>query len=120
MSRSDLYRRKLRRRRLRRIFVLSFLVGSALISVLHWQINHAGKSYPEAMKLTATDIGASISNLKESIKDKYEYTFTDRAMKEMEHAENLARLEREKKAKEEARRRKQQQEEEQRRKEKLE
>lgn len=108
LSRSDLYRRKLRKRRRRRIFAFAFLAGLSLISALHWRFNHADKPYSQAMKATAAHFGESVRQIKDSINDKYEYIFTDRA--EREEALKTAKEERERRAKDEAIRQKLEQE----------
>jgi hypothetical protein len=93
LSRSNLYRKKLRKQRFRRAFCLLVVLGSVLLSAVHWKIHHSEKSYSEAMKDTYV-----------SLKDTYEYSFTNRTAEEQEAFEVAVRLEREKKAREVAER----------------
>lgn len=91
LSRSDLYRKKLRKQRMRRAFCLLLVLATLCLSAVHWQMNHSEKSYPDAMKATY-----------DSMKDTYEYSFTNRTAEEREAAEIATRQEREKKARETA------------------
>jgi hypothetical protein len=93
LSRSNLYRKKIRKQRFRRAFCLLVVLGSALLSAVHWQLHHSEKSYSEAMEATYV-----------SLKDTYEYSFTNRTTEEQEGFEVALRLEREKKGRENAER----------------
>jgi len=90
MSRSDVYRKKLRKRRMQRAAFLFVILGTLSLSAVHWQMNHAERSYPDAMEATYT-----------TVKDAYEYHFTNRTAAEQEAAD-IARREREQKAREAA------------------
>jgi hypothetical protein len=90
-SRSNLYKKKLRKKRARRALAAGVVFVSLLMSTIHWQVNHSQKSYPDAMK-------ASYSSLKDTI----EYTFTNRSAEEQAAAELEARLKQEKEEKEAA------------------
>lgn len=93
LSRSDIYKKKLRRQRMQRAAVLFVILGSLALSVVHWKVNHAEKTYPDAMKATYIDL-----------KDVYEYTFTNRTAVEQEALEIAKRQEEERKAREAAER----------------
>jgi len=88
LSRSEIYKKKLRKRRMQRAALIFVILGSLLLSAVHWKTNHAEKSYPDAMKATYIDL-----------KDIYEYKFTNRTAEEQEAAD-LAKREREQKARE--------------------
>lgn len=51
-SRKEMYRRKLRKRRIRRLASMSVLTALAGATVLHWKRNHNDKTYPDAMMAT--------------------------------------------------------------------
>ncbi|CAJ1949596.1 unnamed protein product [Cylindrotheca closterium] len=88
LSRSEIYKKKLQKRRMQRAAVIFVILGSLMLSAIHWKTNHAGKSYPDAMKATYFDL-----------KDIYEYTLTNRTAEEQEAA-NIARMEKVRKARE--------------------
>lgn len=92
-SRRNQYRKKLRRRRRRRLVVLSFTLSCVALSCWHWKTNYAEQSYSQAM----------VASL-HSVKDKLEYTFTDRMKREEAERQELVKLNQEQRAKEEARR----------------
>lgn len=101
-SRKEIYRRKLRKRRMRRMVILSFVALCGAATVFHWQTKHPQKTYPGAMQATFSTLKENAQNLAIQIKDKYEYTFTDRLKREetQKEKELRERLEREKKAEE--------------------
>lgn len=95
LSRSDVYKKKLRKRRMQRAVAVLIILVCLLLSAVHWKMNHTEKSYPDAMKATYIDL-----------KDIYEYKFTNRTAEEQEVAD-MARMEQERKEREaEARERK--------------
>ena len=112
-SRRSIYRKKMRKRRIRRFVAFSFILACFAASCWHWKANHPDKSYPEAMQATFHSI--DFKGRAVSIKHRLEYTFTDR--KVMEESERIkleeqarrareqkARIEAKKKAQEEAER----------------
>eukprot|EP00980_Cylindrotheca_fusiformis_P031032 scaffold25736_cov117-Cylindrotheca_fusiformis.AAC.1 len=85
LSRSNLYRKKLRKQRQRRAICFLAVLIAVFLSAVHWKMNHSEKSYPDAMRATYY-----------SLRDTYEYSFTNRTAEEQAAAALAARLEREK------------------------
>ena len=91
--------------------VFAVVLSTVAVSCWHWKTNYPNKSYPQAMEATfqSLDWKATASR----VRDKLEYTFTDRLEREeaekLAHEQHISReralqREREKKAKEEAER----------------
>jgi len=111
-SRRDLYRKKIRKRRIRRFAAFSVFVLGAGATVYHWQTNHPDKTYQEAMAASlhstserivdAVDISLyTLADGMEFVKDQIEYTFTDRKAREEEQkARQHEEMEMKRKAKE--------------------
>ena len=107
-SRKDVYRKKLRKRRLRRAVAFAFLLLVSVVTCLFWQMQYPDLSYVQAMQQAWMYTNDMLSEGSEWIVHKYEYTFTDREAREKEQFQRdeearLQRIAAERKAKAEAR-----------------
>jgi hypothetical protein len=129
-SRRVIYRKRLRKRRIRRFVAFSVAMLCAGASYLHWQTNHPEKTYTEAMEETwkssskivvkKWEISSKIAvekwetsskiavekweSTSKYIKDQLEYTITDRKTREEEtrlETERKTKLEKEMRGKKE-------------------
>jgi septal ring factor EnvC (AmiA/AmiB activator) len=122
-TRKEQYRRRVRKRRIRRMVMLSFVALCGVATYFHWQINHPQRTYPEAMKATLNDIQTyDWQGAVAHVKDPFEYTFTDRRKREetQKEREKRERMGREAKARQEEERKAREREERQRQEELLE
>ena len=99
VSRRDLYRKKMRKRRLRRLAAASMLTLLSASTVYHWQRNHSEKTYSDAMLHTwqsaARVFGDSVdatlyavADTAESIKETVEKLFSDPQKREIQEERN--------------------------------
>mmetsp|Transcript_99079 Transcript_99079/g.285872 ORF Transcript_99079/g.285872 Transcript_99079/m.285872 type:complete len:821 (+) Transcript_99079:191-2653(+) len=113
VSRRDIYRKKMRKRRMRRLAAFSLAAICVGGTVFYWQRQHAEKSYPEAMVYGWNHAGQivgdavdtslyAIADTAENLKDRFEYTFTDRKEREEAAAAMAAEAEKARKAREQA------------------
>jgi hypothetical protein len=130
-SRRGIYRKRLRKRRIRRFVAFSVAMLCAGASYLHWQTNHPDKTYTEAMEETwksSSEIAVKMWEISSKIavekwetsskiavekwettskyiKDQLEYTITDRKIREEAtrlETERNTKLEKDTRAKKEA------------------
>jgi len=84
-SRRSIYRKQRKKRRARRLMVSFLALLCVLVSVFCWRINHPGESITGA--LTAFAVSLKNMNMEDFVNlviDRYEYSFTDRKMREEE------------------------------------
>ena len=99
-SRRSLYRRQRKKRRMQRLIVSFSTLFCVLAAVFHWRLNFPDKTFAGAMSATLGSIDAR--GTMSYIKDRYEYTFTDRRQREEEEekAKIFAKAQRERQARE--------------------
>jgi hypothetical protein len=107
VSRRDMYRKKIRKRRMRRLAVVSLFTLGTAATVYHWQRNHSEKSYPEAMiaswQSASVVVGQSVdfaqyalADAAETLKDALESMLSDpinqRKSKKLSEEQEQSRL----------------------------